>query len=255
MTQDFFLGQLRLMAIATIAYAAGRGWLTSADSGFISALMIPIGLLFGPWLWSIYRNINMKLVPKDSVAIAADNVLNHATAVASGTAIINSDGMKGEAPFVKVVGAILLALCLSLFVQVGDAIAQGPVVRKVVKDLNATFADNAGAGPKEIVCGFQLFQELTISNVVNNLKTCGIKLHDGTKSALDSAKTANDGVAVACLTPALGMLDTVVAAPADQLPEVVLTFQKFREFVMAGGISNCKNWVNSTAALVTGSAL
>ena len=69
MTQDFFLGQLRLIAVAVIAYFTGTGKLSSADGTLIGAVGAPALLLFGPWLWSIYSNLNRKLVPKDSVAI------------------------------------------------------------------------------------------------------------------------------------------------------------------------------------------
>lgn len=108
MTQTFFLGQLRLMAVAIIAYGTGKGWFTPADSGLISGLLGPIGLLAGPWLWSIYSNVNSKLVPKDSVAIAADHVAAGyvATPGAMVKLVSNPDGLnKPEATAsVKVVG-------------------------------------------------------------------------------------------------------------------------------------------------------
>lgn len=75
MTQDFFLGQLRLIAVAVIAYFTGTGKLSSADGTLIGAAGAPVLLLFGPWLWSIYSNVNRKLVPKDSVAIARGDVV------------------------------------------------------------------------------------------------------------------------------------------------------------------------------------
>lgn len=94
MTQDFFLGQLRLIAVAILAYGAGAHWFTPDQAGFYTALLTPVGLLIGPWLWSVYRNINMKLVPKDSIAIAPEAVTNNVTAVKSGIAIIPEQNVK-----------------------------------------------------------------------------------------------------------------------------------------------------------------
>lgn len=69
MTQDFFLAQLRVLMIATLAYCAGAGILTTSANSFLGAISVPLIILFGPWLWSIYSNVNSKLVPKNSVAI------------------------------------------------------------------------------------------------------------------------------------------------------------------------------------------
>jgi hypothetical protein len=91
-TQTFFLGQLRLVIVAFIAYATGRGWLTPADSGLAGSILPPIGALIGPWIWSIYVNINSKLVPKDSVAISKDDVKG--AAVTGATVAIPADTVK-----------------------------------------------------------------------------------------------------------------------------------------------------------------
>jgi hypothetical protein len=104
MTQDFFMGQLRLIAVGIIAYCAGKGYLSTADSTLAGAILPPIGLLFGPWLWSLYVNFNGKMVPRDSVAIQ------------------HIDGTKpdlkiGDAlnSVIKVVGALFVAIMLSSF--------------------------------------------------------------------------------------------------------------------------------------------
>lgn len=68
MTQDFFLGQLRLIAVAVIAFCAGKGWLSTDTTTLMGTLLAPVGLLFGPWAWSIYSNFNRKLVPHDAPA-------------------------------------------------------------------------------------------------------------------------------------------------------------------------------------------
>lgn len=66
MTKDFFLGQIRMIAVAIIAYATGKGWLTSADSAFLGGIGTPILALSAPWLWSLYSNWNVKFVPHDA---------------------------------------------------------------------------------------------------------------------------------------------------------------------------------------------
>jgi hypothetical protein len=82
------------------------------------------------------------------------------------------------------------------------------------------------------------------------------------KAALDSATAAKDGTAIACLTPALAIATAAVGTPAvpavvtngvvttPEVPAVypgpILIFQKYREFVTAGGPSNCKTAVQST---------
>lgn len=127
MTYDFFMGQLRLIAVALIAFATGKGWLSSADATFISALLPPIGAICGIWIWSIYRNVNSKLVPKDSVAIAAESVVNAQTAAASGVAVIH-DGTAQVAA--KVVGCLFaLSMLPALF---SPALAQTPKPRPFV---------------------------------------------------------------------------------------------------------------------------
>jgi hypothetical protein len=69
MNYDFFMGQLRLIAVGILAYGSGKGWFSVADAGIITQIVTPVGLLVGPWIWSIYRNVGKKLVPQNSVAI------------------------------------------------------------------------------------------------------------------------------------------------------------------------------------------
>lgn len=95
MTQDFFLGQLRLIAVAILAYVSGAGYLTPAGSGLATAILTPIGLLIGPWIWSLYVNVNKKLVPANSVAIEKEATV--------GTAVVGAH-VAVPADTVKVVG-------------------------------------------------------------------------------------------------------------------------------------------------------
>ncbi|MEB2649692.1 hypothetical protein SOP86_29025, partial [Pseudomonas canadensis] len=175
MNYDFFMGQLRVLAIAGIAYAGGKGWLSSGDSATLTNILPVIGALAGPWLWSIYRNLNMKLVPKDSVAIAKGAIDNPETAKESGVAIINGTSA-------KVVGALLLAVILSPWLMT-DAHAQAP----------------------SSACSLAIFKSIGPANFIKQLQTCGV---DDAKAALDDATADKDQEALACLIP---LNDLVIA--------------------------------------------
>lgn len=107
MTQDFFLGQLRLIAVALITFASGKGWLTTDTTTLLGTILAPVGLLVWPWAWSIYRNFNSKIVPSSAVAISPDHVMNADNVNkigAGGTAIITGDDPTSKAITAKVVG-------------------------------------------------------------------------------------------------------------------------------------------------------
>lgn len=140
MTQDFFLGQLRLIAVGLIAYAAGRGWLSTADSTLAGAILPPIGLLLGPWIWSLYVNIGKKLVPHDSVAIkqlSGAPIREETLKPTTGLLAIENG------PLVKVVGALFLALCL--YSSLGEARAQGQGLPHLTGNIKRDFAPTAPA--------------------------------------------------------------------------------------------------------------
>ena len=120
MTQTMFLANCRAILVAVIAYCAGRGWLTPADSGFLTALLVPIGAMIGPFAWVIYANINSKLVPHDSVAISSDHVVTVVNPP-GGTALVQ--GADGNTVTAKVVGCLLAAFVLSFLLAGSPALA------------------------------------------------------------------------------------------------------------------------------------
>lgn len=123
MTYDFFMGQLRLIVISFLAFSAGKGWLSTADSTFATAVLTPLGLIAGPWIWSVYRNLGKKLVPSEAVA-----VMPLGTGSAAQVAGANvGDHISIDAA--KVVGAIVLAFMLAAFVLPSQAFAQVPKPR------------------------------------------------------------------------------------------------------------------------------
>lgn len=122
----------------------------------------------------------------------------------------------------------------------------------------------APSGPPS--CDFNTFTIITPQNVVQQLQACGQKLLADSQAALTSAKTANDNIAMACLTPGTALIQAAVGTPAvaatdttpaipAELPGPILIFQKFREFVNNGGITNCKAWVNNTVTAGAASGL
>lgn len=221
MTQDFLLGQLRIIAMMLIAYATGRRWLTSADASAIEQILTPIGLLAGPWIWSIWKNVNGKVVPGDTVSVQpigtsgiTPNVGDHVSI--AGTTVG------------KVVGALLLGFIL-------------------FTPLSAHAQTTKPAG----ACSLQTFVNLFKSNAADpvaflttlstGIKTCGAK---DARMALDDATANKDAEAIACLQP----INDIVAAIAadDGNGGVLYKAQKFRDARKSGLVTACTNYFNST---------
>lgn len=219
MTQDFFLGQLRLIAVAIIAFATGKGWLSAADSSLLGAILPPVALLIGPWAWSIYSNLNRKLVPGNSVAISGEHVLG-ATAPGS-TVYVKGDPNASTPGMVKVVGAILFAFLILAPSQ--------------------SRAATVGA------CSLQtLFNGLSPTNFQSRLASCA---SSDFQAALDDANTAPiDNIAIACLQPATQVVKALEAA-SNGTGGVVLAFQKFRRAKQSGFVGACQAYINTTIML------
>lgn len=133
-----------------------------------------------------------------------------------------------------------------------------------------------------VACNFNVFANLNPKNLIATVQACvsdaNSTFEPDVAAALASAQSYNgggsnggtgDATAVQCLQPALAIVQAgivraavvavqaqpatpttpavpaVVAVPAYQ-PGPVTLFQKFREFVLAGGPSACQNWVNGT---------
>lgn len=126
-------------------------------------------------------------------------------------------------------------------------------------------------------CDFSLFAALKAENLIAQLKLCiSAQFVDDVAAALDSATTVKDTVGMSCLTPGLAILKAAQTAmspptpapsptpgatppdtpappatsqPPSFNPRLVLLFQKFREFGIAGGPSACKSWVQTTITM------
>jgi hypothetical protein len=299
MNQTLFLSQLRVIILVGIAFAAGKGWLSSSDSSAIVSILTPVGIIAGPWLWSIYSNINSKLVPQHAVVIDPINTTANAGAP---TATVHTDAgtITGK------VVAVLAIMVLGAPAWPSDAMAQGrkvavapppaasqpAITGNALSDLTTIISKlkppPTPTTPDEIqstTCDFTIFAKLTFANVVPLLQKCAQMVdqnvaaplvHD-TELALASAKAygcgdspaagcPGDGIAIACLTPALSLLKAAEGTPAVKdvsgvvttpavAAGVVLIGQKLGEFVEAGGPSNCKTAVQRTINGLAAAAL
>lgn len=164
----------------------------------------------------------------------------------------------------------------------GPAMAQVKTPQQIINDLKAANAalqqkvtstiTPPSTPSKPGACDITLFTNLTIASAVTDIQNCiGSVVAGGAApfvtditAALASATAAKDGTAVSCLTPALAIAQaaqgtpdvpavmstdgTTVVTPEKPAvyPGPILIFQKYREFVTAGGPSNCKTAVQST---------
>jgi hypothetical protein len=176
------------------------------------------------------------------------------------------------APTAKV-AILLAALGAGLFAMPDDASAQVELKtpQQIVNDIkSATGQVTSPTSSKPGACDVTLFANLTVANVVTDIQNCiGSVVAGGAapfvadiKVALQSANDAKDGTAVACLGPALAIATAAMGTPAGAdcrtpavYPGPILIFQKYREFVTAGGPSNCKTAVQSTINGTVASAL
>lgn len=238
MTQTFFLGQVRLFLVGLIAYAGGKGWLTPTDAGLATMLMSTLGPLLAPWAWSIYANVNQKLVPKDSIAIAPDTPITGSPVIGNH---IRVDGVNDrDAGIAKVVGALLLALILSSL-AFDPATAQQPARPPA----RAAVAPSPASTPGP--CNIQtLFTGLSPLNFIDRLKACGSA---DFQSALDDAESSPvDNGALACLIPATALVKAIEASQNGN-GGLISAFQKFRRAKQSGIVGACTAYVNSTILL------
>jgi hypothetical protein len=149
-----------------------------------------------------------------------------------------------------------------------------PLTGNPIADIANAKNANSTATP---ACTFQAFAQLTANNIINFIKACATLMETDSQAALTSAEAAKDTTAIACLTPGTALLTAAIGVPevpgvpaipatatTAEVPAVaaipaklagpILIFQKFREFVMSAGLSNCNAWVNTTIASTIGSA-
>ena len=183
-------------------------------------------------------------------------------------------GPMNNAPIAPAAKATILvaALGAGLFAMPSDASAQVKLKtpQQIVNDIKSATGQATAAPAKPGACDITLFANLTVANVVTDIQNCiGSVVAGGAapfvadiKAALQSATDAKDGTAMACLGPALAIATAAMGTPASAdgstpatYPGPILIFQKYREFVTAGGPSNCKTAVQSTINGTIASAL
>lgn len=226
MTYDFFMGQLRLIAIGIIAYLAGSGRLTATDASALTAVMVPVGLLAGPYIWSLYRNIGMKLVPHDSIAIEGGTPLAVDRVNKDGTLPVGAT-ITTLADTAKVVGALLIGFIL--FAPISARAQSKPPGACSLQTFVGLFK-NGGIDPVTF-----------LTNLSAGLKNCGAS---DTSAALKDAVDNADMEAQACLKP---LNDIALAAQADTgQGGIIYKVQKFRDARRSGIVTACTNYFNST---------
>jgi hypothetical protein len=133
-----------------------------------------------------------------------------------------------------------------------------------------------------VACNFNVFANLNPKNLIATIQACvsdaNSTFEPDVAAALASAQSysgagsnggSGDAAAIQCLQPGLAIVQAgiqrpavaaqaavpatattpaipAVAAVAAYKPGAITLFQKFREFVLAGGPSACQNWVNGT---------
>jgi len=128
----------------------------------------------------------------------------------------------------------------------GQPAPQRPPQPRVQLPIDPLGLNNRG-GSSTPTCDMNIFVDLARENLKQFLGACAAKLAADSQAALDDATAKGDKVAIACLTPGTDILKA--AAPTgDQEAGVILMFQKFRDFILAGGKENCKAWLNTTVA-------
>jgi hypothetical protein len=184
-------------------------------------------------------------------------------------------------------GVILLAIGIAAALASSPAFAESrkPILTgNPINDIESVVKQQPQAAPSAFksdgtpTCDFNTYIVLTPQNVVQLLQACGEKLLSDSQAALASATKSNDNIATACLTPGAALVQAAIGTPAVPaveavpatatspaiaaapavpaiLPGPILIFQKFREFINAGGITNCKAWVNNTITAATASGL
>jgi len=253
MLQPILAGQLRHFLTLLAGMLVARGALEGDQSG----AFVQIGAGLAGWAamaaWSWWQ--------KDGQArmLAALARLHGIAPAAAST----GTAAKAAIDAATVARILIAALVLSTLFAGGSARAEGKKLNLPIDPLHLNTPGGGAAQPpsKPGACDITLFTNLTVANVITEIQNCvGSVVSAGATpfvaditAALKSATDAKDGTAMACLTPALAIATAAMGTPASAdgsvpavYPGPILFFQKYREFVTAGGPSNCKTAVQST---------
>jgi hypothetical protein len=159
-----------------------------------------------------------------------------------------------------IIAAIALALATPAMGQqpkIGGPVGQA--LDRIQGQQGSNEAQLGGGGQVGGICDSNVIGSFQAKNLLAQIKTClALKGAIDAQAALDSATKANDTVAQTCLKPVVALLQaaegTTTPGATPDAPSTVtpagplLIFQKFREFALAGGVPNCRSWVNTTLA-------
>jgi hypothetical protein len=272
----------------TLATAAQYSTLTTAI-----VTIVPACISIYSVIWSIYSHWGMKKVPENSTALILPASSPAAPPVGGGINLAPLTGI-AKVVGVLLFGFLLFGATVPAALAQNDRsdrptrVAAAPKINPPCLEpidprpqcQNGLFApgqpaaaagaaaasDNAVAAGN---CQFGTFAVLTPANLVQTIQNCGNTFLEDSQAALASATTAKDQPAIACLTPGTALIAAGVGTPgtpgdanasppvAPTLPKLggpVLLFQKYREFVLAGGINACQAWVQTVVAATVGGA-
>lgn len=174
------------------------------------------------------------------------------------------------------------ALSICAVILMGTCVAQAQKIKLPIDPLGLNGKPGLslpGSKPAAAptTCDFNTLANLTATSVVEQIDQCvqsnvsgiaNLFLPD-VEAALGAAGVYGDQPGIACLKPALAIVQAAVGTPAVPavaeipatsttpavpavaaiaavLPGPILIFQMFRQFELSGGPAACKTWVNST---------
>ena len=203
MNQQLFLSSTpqhpRMIAIA---YASGKGWLTTADAGALTSIFEPLGVLAGPFIWSLYSNYGVKLVPHDSVAVHLDNILTAVNPV-GGIAVIQDNNVPGKQIAAKIVGALLIGFFVLMPHNVYAQTKRVDSVQQFNNKLKSDFSAATGTKATGDV-PFDLLQALDV------------KLLPDLQYALLLANATGNTITADCYNAWIAIITTQQTAVADK---------------------------------------
>jgi hypothetical protein len=284
MNTQVILNMLKIVGATFFGMLAMHGYMSEGQATAIMgelSVAVPALISVGSIAWSIYTHWNMKKVPVDSIAISPNAVAGTPT-VGSTVALPTTAKVVGALLAAVMLsslmpGAVHAQVSLKSPAQIQQDInnAFSKQNAKVNQVVNGTSTN------PEISCDFKIFIGLLPTNFEAVVKKCLSDVNStivaDTQRALDSANNYQpnpDKDAINCLAPGLAFLKAgvqvpgkpaVEAAPAvpatatspavpaiaaqDAVPPIdpglVLLFQKYREFVLAGALTACQSWINT----------
>jgi hypothetical protein len=209
MSQDFLLGQLRLILVGVLAYASGRGWILADTYGVLMQISTPFGAVAGPWIWSIYCNIGKKLVHTNVVVL--DPVITMEDKDKMRGTLITKDG-----PVTGVIKVVIVGFMLTIFlVAPSHAQAQKQIFQQIDAKVAAALAQ-IDAKAKAVTA--PLTGTATSSTASNGLTNFFTKM----QSALDQFNKGVESIEKTAIDKAIGDVNIALLDASNHNDQISL---------------------------------